>query len=281
MTVRERIVPFAAGDVKFKPGSRYQGPVLDVKADTIGVWWWETSLIFKPNKAVGADVDDMLDMLIQNKVNEIYLYINNISEWTDDKTPREQGDIDERLLAGFIEKCAKYGIRVSALTGDGGRFACCWFDPERGYPETAKFLQTISGYNARVAKNQRFYGIHVDLEPHIEDDRPYYLGQFARYIATLREWCDEKMLEFAMDINAWYNEKDMVTLDGRKINIMQVLASCCHELLIMAYRTDAESQMEISKFQTSIEGFFGFLFRMENFRILFSSKSLLKFYSKI
>ena len=74
-------------------------------ANTLGVWWWNVSQV-KTAKA-----DTYLDFCQKNRVSEIYLCIDGMSEAANAKATFAD-------VRAFVKKAAAKGIRVAALTGD-------------------------------------------------------------------------------------------------------------------------------------------------------------------
>lgn len=132
------------GNANFKPGTLYKGPTLNFRksgdAVTLGVWWWNLQGIVQP--VDGVNVDTMLDMLIANRVTEIYLDVSKMMPWDEEEAQgglteddAAAGLVSERHVRGFVKKCNKYGIRVAALTGASAiRFCAGLIRPKTTIP---------------------------------------------------------------------------------------------------------------------------------------------------
>ena len=234
---------------------KWDGPVLNVVKPgetgfTVSSWWWDTDLLIgrsrKKAEEIGVTKESALAMLVANGVNELYfdVHFDRLSDWG----VQEEGKLSKQELAEFIGLCRANGIRVASLTGEGGVYACPWLDPERGYPEFMAHINGTIDFNRHVPENQRFYGVHLDMEPHCGDERPKFLKWMYWMLKALRKACDEGGLELEFDLNSWYNANDMTTDDdGNAINIMDAYADYCDGIAIMSYRPNAEVQKEMSK----------------------------------
>lgn len=215
---------------------------------TLGTWWWDAQLLVRANEATGLDAQKGLEMLRLNRVTEIYLCVG--ASVMLDQTGREAPDVlNARKLASFIRRCSAYGMRVSALTGVGGADALNWIDPKGGYVQTSSYIEAVRKYNDAVLPEERFYAVHLDVEPH-GAERAACNQMMADYVAAMRPLCDANGLQLEIDINAWYRADDLVTnQDGERVPIMDVLSKCCHSIGIMSYRPSASQQMEIASYE--------------------------------
>ena len=254
-------VPDAAqvGSADFKPGSLYKGPSVDFRQDgdttTLGVWWWTLSGIVSP--VDGVSVDMILDMLIANNVTEIYLDVSKMIPWDEEvaqgglsEDDVASGMVSERYVRGFVKKCNKYGIRVAALTGASGDSVLRWIDPDKKYYSLTSFVEKIAGYQNRAASDERFYAIHLDVEPHTmgtkwDNNRAKYTQWMADMVVEARSQCDAIGVELEYDIWSWFTEGDMVTdPSGAQVNILDLMTTQCHSLGIMSYFNTGSGQFD-------------------------------------
>ncbi len=259
------------GDPNFKPGTLYKGPVVNFrksKNDTasLGTWWWHLNGIVEPREVSrfidGAevkemvDVDMILDMLIANKVTEIYLDVGRmimteevIAQGGLTEDDIAAGLVSEAHVKGFVSKCSKYGIRVAALTGASGEGVLRWIDPDKKYHYLRSFMDKIADYNFYAAEDEKFYAIHLDVEPHTtakwETNRARYTQWMADLTVEARKLCDKHGLELEYDIWSWFREDDLVTApDGSTVNIVDLMTDQCHSLGIMSYFNGAYGQYD-------------------------------------
>lgn len=246
------------GSADFKPGSLYKGPTVNFRKDgdatTLGVWWWSLKGIVEPVN--GVSVDMALDFLIANKVTEIYLDVSAMMPWEEEEAQGglseddiEAGMVSERYVRGFVKKCNKYGIRVAALTGASGEGVLRWIDPEKQYYPLTNFVDKIEGYQSRAAADEKFYAIHLDVEPHTmdkwESNRAKYTQWMADMTVKARKLCDSIGVQLEYDVYSWFTEADMVTdPSGAKVNILDLMTKQCHALGIMSYFNTGAGQFD-------------------------------------
>lgn len=246
------------GDPKFKPGSLYKGPLIKFRSPgeqvTLGIWWWNLSGIVNPIN--GMSVDMILDMLIANNFTEIYLDVSKMvpieeeiaqNGLTEDDIAA--GLVSERHVRGFIKKCNKYDIRVAALTGAAGEGVLRWIDPSKSYYYIKSFVEKIAEYNFSAKKDEKFYSVHLDVEPHTLDkwhaNRARYTQWMADFTVEARKQCDKYNLELEYDVFAWFTEEDMVIQPGgQSVNIIDLMTKQCHALGIMSYYNSGLGQFD-------------------------------------
>ncbi len=248
------------GDPDFMPGTYYKDkPVLAFREKddevVLGTWWWYLHRIVEPDDE-GISVDMALDMLIANNVSEIYLDIGAMVPWAEEvaqggltEADSENDLVSERYVRGFVKKCNQYGIRVAALGGASGPSVLQWIDPQYQYRYMKDMVEKVANYQANAAEDERFYAIHLDVEPHTEESYGENRAKYNQWVADLviatREECDRIGLELEWDIWAWITEEDMVTDQyGQSVNLLEVYTRECHALGIMAYTNTGIAQFE-------------------------------------
>ena len=247
------------GSADFKPGSLYKGPVVNFRKDgdatTLGAWWWTLKGIVEPID--GVSVDMVLDMLIANKVTEIYLDVSAMMPWDEEEAQggltdddKAAGLVSERYVRGFVKKCAKYNIRVAALTGASGDSVLRWIDPDKKNYQIKAFAEKIAGYQSRAAKEEKFYAIHLDVEPHTmgskwDNNRAKYTQWMADMVVEARKQCDAIGVQLEYDVWSWFTEADKVTDEsGATVNILDLMTKKCHALGIMSYYNTGAGQFD-------------------------------------
>lgn len=244
------------GDPNFKPGSLYKLPTIAFRGDgdkaTLGMWCWDTKILIRPDPDTGLTCDMMLDMMIQNHITELYL---NLRHMLDFETQLEQdgvvdeGYVTEMQVRGFVKKCAKYGIRVSGLTGIAGDNAIDWMKGD--YRETRLFIETLANMNSRAeSEDEKIYAVHLDVEPAWDKGEGLIRNRqyAADYFTAMRSLCDREGLELEYDINAWARDEEMVRDEnGNTVPFLDLLTRKCHSLAVMAYRPKATDQYDIAE----------------------------------
>lgn len=243
------------GSTSFKPGTLYKGSVVNFRRDgdkvTLGTWWWDLKGIIAPMG--GVSVDMILDMLIANKVTEIYLDVSKMMTWEEEQ---EQGGltaddtaagiVSEKYVRGFVKKCHKYGIRVAALTGASGDGVLSWIDPGKNQYLLHSFADKIAAYQKDAASDEKFYAIHLDVEPHTmsnwNQNRSKYTGWLANLAIEARKQCNTLGIQLEFDIWSWFTAQDTVTVSGSTVNILDVMTKNCNALGIMSYYNTGAGQ---------------------------------------
>lgn len=233
---------------KIQSAERYSGPLLDVRAAgddmTLGTWWWDVNLLVRPEKQTGLTAETALDMLKQNHVTEIYLSVNP-AQLPDGGQKAPEGKVTKEQLAQFIQRCHDAGIRVAALASDGGISALTWIDEGWNYIETTSFVDAVSAYNRDVPPSQRFYGIHLDLEPDMKGDLLKYRSWMRRYVLFTRRLCDKDALQLEMDLSAFINDShEAMDEKGQMVKLADVYTTQCDAVTLMAYRPNAKDQLD-------------------------------------
>lgn len=201
---------------------------LSVQADTppitLGTWWW----------SFASDTPEVrerrLRWLDARQVDEIYLCCPSLV-WGDAESATE-------VLRAFIASAGARGIRVALLDGD-----VSWIQP--GNTGFSRTFTAFTNYQARVEPDERFYGLHLDIEPHQEsgywsheaDALSRYWNLVSTTIAPLVRSTGYG-LEF--DTPFWWDEKT-VTVSNKKRNLAELLSSVADTVTLMSYRDTAQA----------------------------------------
>lgn len=209
----------------------------------IGTWWWTLCGIKK--KIHGAEPEEILRLLEENHVTEIYLDVSGMYRDGEDGDPHAASVGEVRA---FAAKCFDRGIRLSALTGCSRERVVEWLDPARGYPEMNEFMDLVAWYNDTAAENERFAAIHMDVEPHsakrFRTERAAMMQLYADAMLCAAKRCHDMGLELETDVCGDMRDTDIVTVNGQDVPIMDALFQACDTITVMAYRREASRQME-------------------------------------
>ena len=196
---------------------------------TKGVWWWRGEDAANPDEAARR-----MEFLKKHSVTEIYFC-------TDLKKER-QADVRR-----FVKAARGQGMRVAYLNGD-----VSWIRPgNRGFAETlARYL----AYQKSAAPDEKFYAIHLDVEPHqdakLPDARKWQLyADFVLRAAADIHAAGEKV---EWDIPFW--------LDGIRVTygylenapLLEVVMSAADGVALMSYRDTAEATLDVSKAEIAL-----------------------------
>ena len=200
--------------------------------DTLGVWWWQVNTI--------QDSDGLLGFLQENAVSEIYLCIDGMTD--SDGARASFADV-----RAFVKKAGGMGMRVAALTGDYS-----WIEPDSTGFE--RYVDKFNAYQQAAAEDEKFYSMHLDVEPHQHPDfktgdegRAKVMQMFADFAlqkaapaaaaaGTILEW----------DIPFWMTDT-VLDGDGQEIELARLMAKTCDTIAIMSYRDTAAQILDVAK----------------------------------
>lgn len=195
---------------------------------TKGVWWWRGN-----NAATNpAEVARRLDFLSAHGVDEIYFCVDLR------KFQKETRD--------FVKKAHAKGMRVACLNGD-----VSWIRPgNRGFAET---LALYLAYQKAAAPDEKFYALHLDVEPHqdakLSDARKWQLyADFVLRAAADVHAAGEKI---EWDIPFWLDNLKVAYGDKAEAPLLEVVMDNSDAVALMSYRDSAEAMLDVSK--TEIE----------------------------
>jgi hypothetical protein len=109
-----------------------------------GTWIWDTSI-------VATRQQQILDFAQKHQVTTIYLYI-------------DQDSVSQQAYRSFIESADRRRIKVEALAGDPS------WTLRANQDRIRQFIAWVNNYNAAAEPNQRFQGLHFDIEPYLLDE---------------------------------------------------------------------------------------------------------------
>ena len=183
-------------------------------------WIWDTRLI-------ETDTRQIKEFFVENDVNVVYLQINN--------------NLSFQSYREFIKSMNEINVEVHALEGS----------PEWGFlngKDSDQFLNWVSAFQQSSAENEKFTGIHMDIEPYLlvnwETDREEILERYQKTIDDLAKKATEMNLVFGVDIPFWFDEIEYNNKFGKGL-LAQWLVENADEITIMAYRDTADEIIRI------------------------------------
>ena len=193
-----------------------------------GVWWWRGEDAANPSAAV-----QRLDFAAKHGVGEIYFCVD-LRKY-------------HKETRSFVKAAGAKGIRVALLAGD-----VSWIRPgNRGFAET---LIAYRSYQRHAAPDEKFYALHLDVEPHqdakLSDARKWQLyADFVLRAAADVHAAGEKI---EWDIPFW--------LDGIRVTygylenapLLEVVMSAADGVALMSYRDTAEATLDVSKAEIAL-----------------------------
>ncbi len=180
-------------------------------------WLWHT-------EQIQQQPDQILAFLTSKKTSVLYLQINR--------------DIPSSDYEAFIRKASAQGISVHALDGSSS-----WLSNTKGKVKRASFYKWLETYQGTVAKEARFTGIHLDVEPYVRDSwETDYASTVAAYQTVLLEGkqiASRLDMIYGLDIPFWFDERQYDNAFGKGI-LSEWLINTADHVTIMAYRNKAK-----------------------------------------
>jgi hypothetical protein len=177
-------------------------------------WVWNTSIIVNASQ-------DLLSYASSNGVNMIYLQIST--------------DIETSEYQAFIKKASAQGIKVYALDG-APKMA---LEAER--EQVTAFLNWIEAYQQQVEEDEKFAGVHVDIEPYLlpewQSDWQSLVTEWQSTMKYISNRAQELHLHASADMPFWFDEYQ---IPGNQMTLSRWLIGQFDSITIMAYRDSAE-----------------------------------------
>lgn len=196
------------------------GGAMDVEATAYsskqtGTWLWDTTQI-------KSEPDKILDFAETQGINAIYLQINR--------------DVAIPYYKDFISKATAEGIEVQILDGRPA------WGLSSGREGLMSFVEWIEAYQSGAEENERFSGIHVDIEPHVlaewKSDRDSVVAQWQSNVSYLTNEAKRMELKITADIPFWL---DNYTVPGGDMKISSWMIRQFDAVAVMAYRDTASA----------------------------------------
>lgn len=184
-------------------------------------WIWNAKLI-------SSEKNDIIEFTKQNGINLIYLHI-------------DQKSIPQQEYRSFIKEAGAAGIQVDALAGD----------PLWSLTDNQQSITTLVGwvqdYNQSVNKDERFSGIHADIEfytlAHWNDNKEDITQQWMTNMEHLiSETKKDQNLKVSTDVPFWINE---ILIPGTTESLTNWLVDKFDHIMLMSYRDQAEGTNSI------------------------------------
>lgn len=174
-------------------------------------WIWNTRLIVQERA-------EILSFAAQHGINRIYLHI-------------EQTGIPLQAYRDFIREARASNIQVDALGGDPS-----WSRLSK-QKSVASFVDWVHAYNRSVSEEERFSGIHVDIEPHVhplwKEDREQLKKEWLANLEwVIRETKKEPGMEVSADIPFWMHQLSASESESVSAWLLREL----DHVTLMAYR---------------------------------------------
>ena len=176
-------------------------------------FFWDTPMI-------KDSTEEILSFASAHEITTFYLQMNR--------------DVRPEYYKNFIRQATAKNIEVHVLGGSPS-----WsLESERHRLET--FIDWTAAYQASAAPDERFTGIHIDVEPHVlgewKTDRSSLIKQWQSSVLFLADGARSLHLPITADIPFWlytYN------LPDDSMSMSRFMISNLDAVVIMAYRDQA------------------------------------------
>jgi hypothetical protein len=188
----------------------------------VSTWMWNPYVIDK-------DGDNTLQHLTDQGVNLVYLFIDT--------------EYPTAYYSSFIRKANARGIEVQALDG-----APNWVLPEHN-KKMYEFIYWVKQYNNSVQPEERFTGIHLDVEPYVltqwRQDSDTVIGQWMDTVSGFAEEVKaDSNLTVGIDMPTWLDSFKVRDGYGGMTTLPDWLIRRLDQVTLMAYLDNAD---DISK----------------------------------
>ncbi|CAH1199456.1 hypothetical protein PAECIP111890_01629 [Paenibacillus sp. JJ-223] len=142
----------------------------------------------------------------------------------------------------FVKRAHAQGIQVHAMGGHP-----IWAK-EENRPRIQRLVDYVKNYNAEAQPEERFEGIHLDIEPYTlpewEANRDRLLTEWASNVAYFQEETKkDSHLETSVDLAVWL---DIYELPGKDMSVSEFMIRTLDHVSLMAFRNKAEGSNGIA-----------------------------------
>jgi hypothetical protein len=188
------------------------------QADVVSTWMWNPYLI--------KDTNNTLQQLADESVNRVYLFIDP--------------DYPAVYYSGFIKSANARGIAVHALSG-----APNWVLPEHN-KKMYEFIYWVQQYNKSVQPQERFSGIHLDVEPYVlaqwRQDTDAVIGLWMDTVSGFVEQVKaDSELDVGIDMPVWVDAFEVRDGHGGRTTLSDWLIRKVDQVTLMAYMDNAQN----------------------------------------
>lgn len=218
-----RLVVFAVCFLLLIPGSIHlNNPRAHASASPANAtWFWYTKLI-------ETSSDELIAFMASQQVDIVYLQINH--------------NVSNSAYKNFIRSATAHGIEVHALDG-----APNWA-LESSLPKLEAFITWIRNYQNSAAIEERFSGIHIDIEPHLVSEwhtsREDLINQWQHNVIYLSDQSHEMDLPLSAAIPFWM---DSYTIPYSNMTVSYWMISVLDSATIMTYRDTGNAIYDLGK----------------------------------
>ncbi len=184
---------------------------------TNATWIWNPWSL-----TTAAGQNKVINFLVKNSVTDVYLQIDQ--------------EVERKTYQQFISKATTNDISVHALDG-ASKWALAG-----GQAYADSMFIWLKSYQKNSAANQRFSGVHLDVEPYIltewNTDRDDVVLAYQKLIKRSSQLSTNLSLELSIDMPFWFDEITFANTYG-KSNLAKWAIKNTNSVTIMAYRNTA------------------------------------------
>lgn len=193
----------------------------NVEGPIRATWVWDTTQIEK-------NPQEVLKFAVDHDINTIYLQINR--------------DVKIPYYTEFIRKARAYNIAVDVMDG-----RAAWGLTE-SREQIASFLDWIEVYQNQVEPNEKFAGIHLDIEPHVHPEwktnQASVITQWQGNVQYIVDRAALMNMPVAADLPFWL---DNYKIPGSTMAVSSWMIRKFDSITIMAYRDTAAAIYNVAK----------------------------------
>jgi len=183
---------------------------------TRATWIWDARII-------SEQTEEIVAFAMQNDINLIYLHI-------------EPTTVPPHDYRAFIQAASGSSIRVEALGGDPN------WAMEANRVSIGEFIAWVKAFNRSAKPDERFRGIHVDIEPYLlaewKKDQETIVQQWMKNVVYLQaETKKDTDLTVSADLPFWI---DSVNVPGESKKMSNWMVERLDSITLMAYRNRAQ-----------------------------------------
>jgi hypothetical protein len=201
-----------------EPGEGGRVPDADpVTRDPIvrGTYIWEAHEVIQNSQ-------EILDFAKEKNLNWLYVRLDLEQPYSS--------------YSSFVKQAAAAGIEVHAMGGHP-----IWA-LEENRPRMLRLVNYVKNYNRAVEGNERFHGIHLDIEPYVlpawrENSQQVISEWTANLDAFVTELKKDSNLEASMDMAVWL---DKYKVTGQDMSLSKWMINRMDHVSLMAFRDVAE-----------------------------------------
>lgn len=180
-----------------------------------GTYIWEAHEVIRNSQ-------EILDFAKEKNLNWLYVRLDLEQPYT--------------KYSSFVKQAAAAGIEVHALGGHP-----IWA-LEENRPRMMRLVNYVKNYNRAVEGDERFHGIHLDIEPYVlpawrENSQQVISEWTANLDAFVTELKKDSNLEASMDMAVWL---DKYKVTGQDMSLSKWMINRMDHVSLMAFRDVAE-----------------------------------------